>query len=185
MKKLLCTIMVMSLVSSSAFAGNANQGADHTQMIAKAFDGFRYAMTVQAGTATSQEQAVADFKNQLAKLEAQGVTAAELMNYMRASILDSETLQDFDRLMTTINENGMSAEDASALMMHFMESRYQQGANYSGGGKGGFNPAGIIIGVLIVGAVTYYVVRCIRENNCTIPWTSDPTPTTNNNAAAL
>ena len=183
MKKLLCTLMVMSLVSNSAFAGNANQGADHTQMIAKAFDGFRYAMTVQAGTTTSQEQALADFKNQLAKLEAQGVSAAELMNYMRASILDSETLSDFDRLMTTIHENRMSAEDASALMMRFMESRYQQGANYSGGGKGGINPAGIIIGVVIVGAVTYLVVRHIRDNNCTAD-TIDPIPTTNDNTAA-
>ena len=183
MKKLLCTLMVMSLVSNSAFAGNANQGADHTQLIARAFDGFRYAMTVQAGTATSQEQALADFKNQLAKLEAQGVSAAELMNYMRASILDGQTLMDFDRLMTTINENGMSAEDASALMMRFMESRYQQGANYSGGGKGGFNPAGILIGVVIVGAVTYLVVRQIRDNNCT-PETVDPIPTPNDNTAA-
>jgi len=175
--------MVMSLVSSSAFAGNANQGADHTQMIAKAFDGFRYAMTVQAGTAHSQEQAIANFKDQLAKLETQGVSATEFMNYMRASILDSETLMDFDRLMSTINENGMSAEDASALMMRFMESRYQQGANYSGGGKGGMNPAGIIIGVVIVGAVTYLVVRHIRGNNCNTR-TLDPIPTTNGNTAA-
>jgi hypothetical protein len=85
--------------------------------------------------------------------------------------------------MTTIHENGMSAEDASALMMRFMESRYQQGANYSGGGKGGINPAGIIIGVVIVGAVTYLVVRHIRDNNCT-PDTIDPIPTTNDNTAA-
>jgi hypothetical protein len=182
MKKLLCTLMVMSLVSSSAFAGNINQGADHTQMIAKAFDGFRYAMTVQAGTADSKEQAIANFKNQLAKLEAQGVSATELMNYMRASILDSETLMDFDRLMSTINENKMSAEDASALMMRFMESRYQQGANYSGGGKGGMNPAGIIIGVVIVGAITYLVVRHIREN-CDSE-TIDPVPTPNDNPTA-
>src|ERR1700741_5006118 len=106
MKKLMSLLVAVVMVSNTAFATpTSNTGANHTQQIAKAFDSFRYKMTVEVNPADAnfQAKAVADFKQRMANLQAQGVSAAEIMSYMRASILDSATRADFDRMVSSIN----------------------------------------------------------------------------------
>jgi len=170
-------LMVLAMVSNTAFAGAVNDGAiDHSKMIAKTFNEFRYKMTVTVDTKDPkyQEKAVADFKAKLANLQAQGVSAAEIMNYMRTSILDEQTRNEFDRMFSSMDPSKVSSDEAGNMAMKFMANKYQQGANYSGG-QGSYKWAMVVIGVVIVGVVTYIVMKHCQNNR-----TSTETQTTTN-----
>jgi len=173
MKKILSLLIVCTMLTNSAFAAMGDTSADHKQMITKAFDSFRYAMTVdpRATDADYQGVAIGNFKQRMADLQASGVTAAELMDYMRNSILDNQTRAEFDRMLASMDLDRMSSDEAGKLAMQFMAKKYQEGANYSGGGSGGYNPAMVVVGVLIVGVITCIVIKHIKDsrNNDTPP----------------
>ena len=161
MKQLISALMILSVLNTPALAG---QSSDHTQMIAKAFDNFRYAMTVdvRADDAAGRTVALQKFQEELTALESQGVSPEEFMEYYKSTALDQETRADFERLLSTIDAKSMTAEEASAMAVQFMNSRSSQGANYNGGGKGGSNTGAIIACVLVAGVGTFLVVRHVR-----------------------
>jgi len=178
MKKLMSLVMVAAMLSNTAFATST---VDHTQMIAKAFDQFRYSMTVStdASNASFQDQATESFKASMEELQSNGVSAAEIMAYMRGNILDSATRADFDTLLNSMSAN-ISSEDAGNLAMQFMANRYQQGASYSGGGTAHYKIAAIIVGVVIVGVVTYIIIGHKKPGNGTTTSTNTSTGTNTN-----
>ena len=165
MKKIISLFTVIALVSNTAFASSVTNPVTHDQMIAKAFDGFRYQMTVAVDPTDSQFQAKAteNFKMRMAELQAKGISSEEVMNYMRASMLDVSTRNEFDRMLKTMSFDQVSSEQAGNMAMQFMAGKYQQGASYAGGGKGSMKIALIVIGVVIVGVVTYLVVKHIQD----------------------
>lgn len=162
MKKMMSLLMVAAMLSNTVFA-TSTVVVDHSQMITKSFNEFRYKMTVSANAtnANFQAQAVTAFKASMADLQAKGVSADEIMSQMRATILDASTRADFDRMIASMNVNQISSEDAGNMAMEFMSSKYAQGASYSGGGKANIKIIAVIIGVIIVGVVTYI---CIKHN---------------------
>ncbi len=162
MKQLISAVLILSMIHVPALAG---QNADQTAMIASAFDGFRYAMTVEvrADDAEGKTRALRRFESELADLEKKGVKPSQFMDYFKNSILDRETRADFERLMASVDADSMTADEASAVAMQFMNSRYQQGANYSGGGKGRGHAGLWIAGVLAAGVVTFLVIRHIHH----------------------
>jgi hypothetical protein len=167
MKKIMSLITMMSMLSNVALAGQVNENIDlHSKMIGKVFNEFRYKMTVEVNPneLNFQEKATAEFKQKLSNLESQGVSAAEIMNYMRASVLDSATRTEFDRMVNSIDTDKVSAEEAGNLAMKFMNSKYQQGASYSGGGQGSYKWVMLVVGVVIVGVATYFIIKHIQ--NC-------------------
>jgi hypothetical protein len=165
MLKVFSALMVAALVCNSAFAAPVATQADHHDMIAKAFEQFRYSASVNldANDPASKEIALVRLKDQLSVLEANGVTPIEMMDYVRNHILDRETRIDFDRLLLAMKEGAISPDAASQLAMKFLENSKSTGANFLGG-KGGQNPILIVAGVVIVGAVTYYTIRYIMDN---------------------
>jgi hypothetical protein len=162
MKQIISAVLILSLIHVPALAG---QNSDHSAMIASAFDGFRYAMTVEvrADDAEGKTRALRRFEAELADLEKKGVKPSQFMDYFKNSILDRETRADFERLMASVDADSMTADEASAVAMQFMNSRYQQGANYSGGGKGRGHAGLWIAGVLAAGVVTFLVIRHIHH----------------------
>jgi len=161
MKKILSLVLAMTMVTNATFANSIDMTANHTQMIAKTFDEFRYKMTVDVNPNSEdyQANAMADFKQRMVDLQSQGVQPAEVMNYMRASMLDASARRDFDRLMDTMSTDQISGEEAGNLAMQFMAKKYQDGASYSGGASAGYGWVLAVVGVIIVGVVAYFVIK--------------------------
>jgi len=181
MKKFMSLLMVAALVSNTAFA-SPSFNTNNTAKIAKAFDSFRYQMTVVANPndPSFQKQATADFKKRMINLQAEGVSAEEIMDYTRNSMLDSATRADFDRMMAAMDVEKMSSEEAGNISMQFMANKYQQGANYSGGGRASIKAAAIILGVIIVGVVTYLLIKHKKDCTKTVTQTNIQTQTVTN-----
>ena len=177
MKRILSLVLAMTMVTNTTFANPIDTTMNHTQMIAKTFDEFRYKMTVEANPTGDdfQSQAVVDFKQRMMDLQTQGIQPAEVMDYMRASMLDSSARKDFDRLMDSMNASEISSEEAGNLAMQFMAKKYQDGASYSGGASASYGWIFAVVGIVIVGVVTYYVIK----NNMKTTTHTNTTTTTN------
>ena len=185
MKKIMSLMMILTMISNTAFASPVADSnvVNHTPMIAKTFNEFRYKMTVEVDptSADFQANAVSEFKQRLADLQKKGVAPIEIMNYMRSSMLDDSSRKDFDRMMISMNENQISGEEAGNLAMQFMASKYQQGASYSGGASANYTWLAVVIGVVIVGVVAYMVIKNnplkITTNTKTVTKTNTTTNT--------
>jgi hypothetical protein len=143
--------MVATLLSQSAFA--ATPDSDHSRMIGNSLDQFRYSMTVEsdAGTAEGQARAVKQLMKQLQTLQAQGISAKEMLDHLRVSLLDESTRADFDRILAAVDPSTMSADEAANLVLQFLDGKYQQGANFTG--NGGYNYwkiGGIVLAIVVV-----------------------------------
>ena len=162
MKNVMSMLTILTMISNSALAGSLteNNVDDHSKMIAKTFNEFRYKMTVELDPKDQelQQKIILDFKHKLSKIQEQGVTPAEINDYMRETLLDTSARADYDRLMASIDHEKVSGEEAGNIAMNFMAKRYQQGANYSGG-QGSYKGILIAVGVVIVGVATYFLVR--------------------------
>lgn len=161
MKRIISVLMIMAMVSNTAFAGVTSEGnASHASLIAKAFNQFQYKMTVSIDPKDPhyQETAVAEFKAKVAKLQSEGVTPVEIMDYTRSTLLNEQTRADFDRMLAAMDSQKISGEDAGNIAMKFMADKYQKGANYSGGQRS-YTWAAIVVGIVIVGVVTYIVIK--------------------------
>lgn len=166
MKKIMSLSLILMMVTNGAFA-NAPTSVDHSKMIEKTFNEFRYKMTVEVdpNNKNYQTEAMEVFKDRVRVLQDQGVSAEEIMNYMRSSTLDVATRADYDRLVASIDPNSISSEEAANIAMKFMASKYQQGANYSGGSNARYKWAYVVIGVVIVGVVTYFLIKHYQNKN--------------------
>jgi len=149
-------MMVLTLVSNSTFGTTASVAAqvDHLQLIGNTFDQFRFKMTVEGNTANPgfQAQATNDFREELARLQKQGVSSGEIMSYLRSSILDASTRQDFDLMMANLSPQA-SPEEVNNIVMQFMSAKYQDGTSYSAGAV-----ASIALAVVVAGAITFFLI---------------------------
>lgn len=165
MKKITSVFIIITMLANQSYA--LEKSFNHNAEIEKAFNQFRYQMTVEVDPANKDYQNLAkeSFRDKIIMLHDKGVTTEQIVEYMRSNTLDASARADFDRLISSMDMDTITSEDAGNLAMKFMASKYQKGANYSGG-QGRQKWALIVIGVVIVGVVTYYLIKKHRENKC-------------------
>lgn len=167
MKKLFSTLLIVAMLGNSALANplHSPHPRNNHERIAIAFDQFRYQMTVNINPADQhfRSKAMTVFKSKIAALQKEGVPADEIMEYMRNSILDSATRSDFDRLLSSMDVETISSEEAANIAMRFMAGKYQQGASYGGGGRASYKAALITLGIVMIGVATYFLIKHIKE----------------------
>lgn len=150
--------LVLAMVSNGAFAGSLST-EDQSKMIARSFDEFRYRMTVEVDPSNKNQQAdAADyFKRSIEKLQAQGVSTDQIVEYMKRTVLDQSSRDDFERLVSAMEKETISSAEASNLMVNFMSAKYQNGANYKGGQQqGGYRWVSYVV---IVGVIAFIYIQ--------------------------
>lgn len=135
--------------------------ADHSQMIKKVFDTYRYRMTVEwdQNDSAFKEFAKAEFEKDVLELQAKGVSIQEIQNYMTSNMLNSQAKNDYHALVTTLRKQGKTDEEIASITGKFMEKNYNVGASYSGGASSGWTALGIILAVAIVVVITVIIIR--------------------------
>ena len=148
--------------------------------IGNAFNKFRYDMTVEWNQqdAYFKEYAQTEFENSLLALRAEGVTVEDIQTYMEKSILDAKTKNDYRRLVASMKKQDISEDEASVVAMNFMEKNYSQSASFSSGSSANYKKIAIIVGVVIIGVVTFLIIRNCKKNDSTTTSSSSSTSTT-------
>lgn len=129
--------------------------------VADVFDRFRYEMTVEwdQRDPNFKEAAQKELEVALMGLQAEGVTNEAIVAYMEKSILDENSKKEYRDLLVTMEKQNLDDETAAAVAMNFMSKKYQQGLGFSSGGSRSYRKLLVIVGVLIVGVVTYMVIK--------------------------
>jgi DNA-binding transcriptional regulator YhcF (GntR family) len=129
--------------------------------IEKVFNKYRYEMTVEWDQQDPyfREHAQKELENSLEELKATGVSDADIAKVMEKNLLDDQAKKEYARLLTTLKKQNISEEKAAEMASAFMEKNYQRGVNFSSGGSVNYRRVMIIVGVVIVGVVTYLIIR--------------------------
>jgi hypothetical protein len=135
--------------------------------IAKVFNKFRYDMTVEWDQQDPyfKEYAQKEFENSLMDLRAKGASDEQIQTYMEKNMLDEKTQQEYTKLLNTLKKQNISEDEASRLAMKFMENNYQQGTSFTGGGSHSYRKVMVVVGVVIVGVVTWLIIKNCKSGS--------------------
>lgn len=180
MKRMLSPILILILLLNGGARNpaEARMAPDATR-IAQAFDEFRYRMNLNPNPGQqTRKEATEMFRANLEKLTSEGVSPDEILRHLKEGILDQETRADFEHWLQTIDPDSVTPEQASELAMKFMEKRNPEGAHFQGGASPSYRVLWLITGVIMVGVVTWLVIKhCRHRGNSTLTLTHTSTET--------
>lgn len=126
-KKLLSFAFILCFTTVSAFA-NSNKG------LKAAFDELNYSLSVEWDQKDQDFYAkqMKKMMDTLGALRAQGLTNAQLVEFVKSEVKDERIARDLDTAYSMISINKMSSEEASQYMIDSMKRSYNTGASWSG-----------------------------------------------------
>lgn len=122
------------------------------------FDRFHYAITVEWDQKDEAFRKAAE-KELSDGLEASGVSAAELENYIATKILSGSAGKEFKRLISALKEQDLAPTTAAQLGAEFMKQTYAEGTNFYGEGGPHGNKWTVVIIVVVVVVVTHWLLK--------------------------
>ena len=139
---------------------------DSSKQIENVFKKFQYETTVNWDQKDPiyLEDAQKDLINSLEDLKMSGVTDEQIQDYMLKNITNDNARRDYVKLIETMKKQGISGEEAAEKMMEFMKKNHVQGVGFAGGASGGYNRVGIVLGIIVVGVVTYIIIKNKHHN---------------------
>lgn len=139
----------------------------------RTFDELNYKLNVEWDQKDTKvfDTAVKGFENELAALQAQGVTSKDLVEHALDKIKDKQVQKDLTELQNTIKENQMSDAEAREFVVQKLSSTYSHGASWSG------SRMGVHCGVIIA-AIIVLVIVCNHRKTTDTPPTTQPCPPT-------
>jgi hypothetical protein len=120
-------MMVLSIFITSASA--SSRGG-----LKAAFDELNYSLTVewdQQDKAFYGEQ-MKKFSQSVRELQAQGLTNAQLVDFVKAEVKDENVARDLETAFNMISINKMDAQEANKYMVETMKKAYSSGASWNG-----------------------------------------------------
>lgn len=72
------------------------------------------------------------FTSELRKLQDQGLTSDQLMEFAKTEVKSAQMAKDFDTAFTMIKLNKMSATEANKYILDIMKKSYSRGASWNG-----------------------------------------------------
>ncbi len=120
-------MMVLAITTTSAFAGS-NAG------LKSAFDELNYSLTVEWNQKdkTVYDAQMNKFKASLKELQANGLTNADLIAFVKTEVKDAKVARDMETAFTMIQLQKMNASDAANYMTETMKKSYSVGASWNG-----------------------------------------------------
>jgi ethanolamine utilization microcompartment shell protein EutL len=126
-KRLIAFMMVIFIFTTAAQASVRNG-------LKTAFDELNYNLNVawdQKDQSFYHVQVKA-FTANLQLLQTQGLTNAELINFIKAEVKDAQLADDIEKTLNIISFNKMPPTEASNYMIQAMEKSYSHGASWNG-----------------------------------------------------
>jgi len=116
----------------------------------KTFDSLNYQLNVEWDQKDVQhfDATMADFENEIASLQEQGLTNEDLIKYTTGKIKDKLVLEEIASLSNLIDNSEMSDVEARDFVVSKLSSTYNHGASWSGSRLGGHTA--FIIGLIIL-----------------------------------
>lgn len=128
MTKIFSLVIVFAMLISTA-------GANTTSGLKAAFDELSYSLNVEWDQKDQEfyKKQMDKFNESILALRAQGMTNAEMMDFVKTQVKDANVARDIETAMTVAVVNKMSPEQASNYMLETIKKSYNQGSSWIGG----------------------------------------------------
>lgn len=127
LKKLISLMLVCSMFAVSAHAASQNG-------LKAAFDELNYSLVVEWDQKDKDfyTAQMKKFMGTVRELQAQGLTNAQLLDFVKSEVKDARVAKDLETAFNMISINKMSSEDATKFMVESMKRSYSNGASWNG-----------------------------------------------------
>lgn len=124
--------LITFVLAMSIFAVHADVGSK--QSLKAAFDELNYSLTVEwdQKDRAFYDAKVASFSKIVTELQAQGLTNAELIDFVKSNIKDKALAKDLETAYTLISINKLSQAEARKLVLDTTSKAYSKGASWAG-----------------------------------------------------
>jgi hypothetical protein len=124
--------LITFVLAMSIFTVHADVGSQ--QSLKSAFDDLNYSLSVEwdQKDRAFYDAKVGEFTKQLTALQAQGLTNAELVDFVKANLKDKALAKDLETAYTLISLNKLSKEEARKLVLDTTSKAYSKGASWAG-----------------------------------------------------
>lgn len=144
LKKLLSFALVFVFVTVQASAATDNG-------LKAAFDEMNYGLIVEWDQQDKDfyTQTVAKFTKTVADLQAQGLSNAELLDFLKAEVKDQQFARDLDTLNSLMALNKVSASEANDQLLASMKRAYSTGVSWDGYMVGAYAATAVLVGLFV------------------------------------
>jgi hypothetical protein len=124
--------LITFILAMSIFTVHADVGSQ--QSLKTAFDDLNYALSVEWDQKDRKfyDAKVEEFTKTIASLQAQGLTNAELVDFVKANLKDKALAKDLETAYTVISLNKLSKDEARKLVLDTTSKAYSKGASWAG-----------------------------------------------------
>lgn len=126
-KRIIALMMLLSVFSVHADVVSGNN-------LKTVFDELNYSLTVEWDQQDKKfyNEQMKKFQGEVAKLQAQGLSNAELVEFAKSQIKDEKTAKDLETVFNVIEINKLDQKEARALVLDTFGKSYSQGASWAG-----------------------------------------------------
>lgn len=138
----------------------ANAPVSQMKQLKSAFDQLNFSLQVEWDQKDKKfyNKKVGEFHKTLKKLQAEGLSNEELLEFIKQNIQDKKLAGDIDELFATIKASKMTAKEARAFALDYVSRNYAQGANWLGNASAAILLAGLIIAIALLAVASGPVV---------------------------
>ena len=167
-------IMAVFILTFS-FNTFANSPISQMKQLKSAFDQLNFSLQVEWDQKDKKfyNQKIGEFHKEIKKLQAEGLSNEELLEFVKLNIKDKKLASDIDDLFATIKTSGMTQKEARKFALDYVSRNYAQGVNWLGESSAVVLLAGLILIVALLAAAstpttttTYYGPSCYDEYVC-------------------
>lgn len=146
-KKFFAVLMIISFTNAYAMSP-VQRSNEVAKQLNKTFDSLNYKLNVEWNQKDSRffDATISDFEKEIASLQKDGVTRADLLKFTTGKIKDKQIQKEIVEMSKVIAASQMSNEEARSFIVSKLGSTYSHGASWSGDRAG-------VATALIVGAV--------------------------------
>lgn len=147
LKKLLAVAIL--LLSFSTFA---SAPINQMKQLQAAFDQLNFSLQVEWDQKDKKfyNKKVAEFHNEIKKLQKSGMTNEELLEFIKLNIKDKKLAGNIDELFSTIKSSKMTQKEARNFALDYVSRNYATGANWMGEASAAILLAGLLIAVALL-----------------------------------
>lgn len=117
----------------------------------KAYDALNFSIQVEWDQKDKKfyNKKVAEFHKEIKKLQKQGLSNAELINFVKSNIKDRNLSKNLDEVMNTIKASSMTQKEARKFALDYMSKNYSEGASWRAYNTGGVIAVALFLSIAL------------------------------------
>ena len=142
------------LTIMSTLTVHAQAPLNQVETLKKAYDELSFSLEVEWDGENNKfySKKLSEFQKTVEKLQENGMTNAELLEFAKRNVKDKNLAKDLDNLFSSVKTQNMTASEARQFVIEYIGKNYASGASWSGSVIGATVLVALLIALVVVAA---------------------------------